>query len=134
MRERRLDPRDDASFSLRNLLRVRSAQNDYTLAVLGTADGMVMAGSKVNQDAARAAAEASYELFLQAKLHPYGRYTSRVDGSRISAIRFEVEGRPLLLAVLDGEGLQPEQRDEFVLDQLAHRVQSILEECAQRAA
>ncbi|MEZ6189400.1 MAG: hypothetical protein R3F62_30910 [Planctomycetota bacterium] len=134
MRERRLDPRTDAAFSLRNLLRVRSAQNDYTLAVLGTSEGMVMAGSKLDDAAARAAAEASYELFRQAQQHPYGRYTSKVGSSRLSAIRFEVEGRALLLAVLDREGLQPEQRDEFVLDQLADRVQSILEESARHAA
>lgn len=134
MRERRLDPRTDACFSLRNLLRVRSAQNDYAFAVLGTAEGMVMAGSKVDTAAEQAAAEASYQLFRQAKQHPYGRYSISAPTGRLSAIRFEVDGRPLLLAVLDREGLQPEQRDEFVLDQLADRVQCILEESSQRAA
>ena len=62
MPDRRLDPRTDARFSLRNLLRLRSLRDRLPLAVLSTADGVLMAGSREDRPAMRAAAHAALAL------------------------------------------------------------------------
>ena len=61
-KERRRDPRTDATHSIRNLLAIRSERQECTLAVLGTADGLLMAGSREDYFAERAAAHASLHL------------------------------------------------------------------------
>ena len=65
MDERRIDPRTDPSFSLRNLLRTRAARERYSVAVVGTADGELMAGSQEDRPAWRVVAHAATALFRE---------------------------------------------------------------------
>ncbi|MGE0711235.1 MAG: hypothetical protein AB7N76_28760 [Planctomycetota bacterium] len=128
MTDRRRDPRTDAHVSLVNLLRVRTTRHGLALALLLTADGLLMAGSQTGVTAERMAAHAAQELFQG----PADRVnvTGRRTGARLSALRFQSEGRPLAVAVLSQD--QPLSREE--LEDIALRVRRILAEADQRAA
>lgn len=134
MSDRRLDPRTDASFSLKNLLRLRTARNDYALTVVGTPDGYVMAGSRGGDPAEETAAQASLELFVRAEEAPFGRVSRRTPSGRLSGMRFEVEGRPLFVALVDQTGQPREHEDDHYLDAIAERIQAILVEQRRRIA
>lgn len=119
MNERRRDPRTDTRFSLRNLLRVRSHEHQLSLAVLGTPDGMLMAGSREDRPAQRAVAHAA--LALIGKGERFELEGKRTDAT-VLGLRFEANGGALCLAVLS-EG---PRIAEGLLDELARRVRAIL--------
>lgn len=118
MLDRREDPRDDAQFSLRNLLSVRALRERFALAVLGTTDGMLMVGSQEDRAAQRVAAHVSAEL----RSGP-GRFVrSGTRGVSLSGLHFQAGGRSLCLAVLQpGSGVS-----NASLDSMAARVRAIL--------
>jgi hypothetical protein len=122
-RDRRRDPRTDATFSIRNLLRMRSERHECTLAVLGTADGLLMAGSREDYFAERAAAHASLHLTQAGTRIFEGPGAS--PGEHLTGVGFEVAGRPLFVAVLDRRA--PDSRGDEV-ESLAERVRCILAE------
>ena len=127
--DRRIDPRTDSSYSLQNLLRVRSERHALALALLLTPEGMLMAGNEANRAAERLAAHTARELFLADGPERLTRHAPR-PGARLAAIRFQSRGRPLALAVLCEQGeLAAEQ-----VEDLASRVRAILHEADQRAA
>ena len=122
-KERRRDPRTDATFSIRNLLQHRSELQACTLAVLGTADGLLLAGSREDYFAERAAAHASLHL-CRAKTHRF-EGPGASPGEHLTGVGFEVAGRPLFVAVLDRRSA-PGRSEE--VEQLAERVRCILAE------
>lgn len=134
MDERRKDHRRDATFSLRNLLRIRSERRNYALAVLGTAEGLVMAGSREDDLAKMTAAQVSLRLFKAPEEAPFGRFTKSGLGKRVSGVRFEIDGNELFLAVVDEHGSADERDDDVLLDELAERVHDIITQQRQRAA
>lgn len=123
MSERRLDPRTDTAFSLRNLLRVRAVRYGLALAVLSTAEGVLMAGSAEDRAAERVAAHVATEL--RAEHYDRVARAGQRTGAQLNGLRFSWEGRPLVLAVLAADG--GPATDE-VLDELAARVGAILGE------
>lgn len=131
--ERRQDTRRDAAFSLKNLLRVRSERHDYTLAVLGTSEGLVMAGSAEGDLAELTAAQLSLRLF-KGEDAPFGRFTRAVQGARVTGLKFEVEGNELFLGVVDEGGRRNEREDDLLLDELVERVQDIFQQQRSRLA
>ena len=131
--DRRIDSRRDATFSLRNLLKVRTTRLDYSLAVLGTPDGLVMAGSREDDLAQLTAAQVSFRLF-RGEEAPFGRFTRSNLGARVTGVRFEIEGSELFLAVVDERGRRDERDDDVLLDELAERVQDIIAQQRQRLA
>lgn len=131
--DRRRDPRRDAAFSLKNLLRVRSERHAYTLAVLGTSEGLVMAGSRDDDLAQLTAAQLSLRLFKTEEA-PFGRFTRACEGARVTGLRFEVEGNELFLGVVDEGGRRDEREDDRLLDELVERVQDIFQQQRARLA
>jgi len=127
--DRRSDPRTDFAFSLRNLLRRRSSRDAYELAVVGTPDGLVMAASDDHDLVAEAAAHASLRL----RDAPFGRFSGVLGDGRITCARFEVFGRPLVVALFDRGDRRDHEHDTF-LDRVAERVHAILNEQRVRAA
>lgn len=120
--ERRQDPRTDASFSLTNLLRVRARRHAFDLAVVSTDEGVLMATSRAGNVAERAAAHAS-------ALGPTSSWGD--DGKKtLVGRRLDVDGRPVLLAVVRRDG----GTEDPVLDDLADRVKAILHEHRARLA
>ena len=134
MDDRRLDSRQDATFSLRNLLRVRPQRKNYALAVLGTAEGLVMAGSREDDLAKMTAAQVSLRLFKNGDEAPFGRFTKSGLGKRVSGIRFQIDGNELFVAVVDERGTADERDDDRVLDELAERINDIISQQRQRLA
>jgi hypothetical protein len=132
--ERRKDPRTDTTYSLRNLLRVRVERHAYAAAVLGTSDGVLLAGSREDLLAEGLVAEASYELFDSRA--PYGRFSreSSTSSQRLSGVRIQVDGKTLLLALLDETGANVEFDDDEVLDEITECVGRILAERRASAA
>jgi len=127
-RERRRDPRTDATHSIRNLLLIRSERQECTLAVLGTADGLLMAGSREDYFAERAAAHASLHLCRAPGKQFEGPGAS--PGEHLTGVGFEVAGRPLFVAVLDRRS-SPGRQDD--VQALAERVRCILAEHWERS-
>lgn len=119
MHERRRDSRANPHFSLRNLFSTRAQRDRFSLAVLGTHEGVLMAGSQEDRAAQRCVAHAADQLAAAGRFACEGRRT----GGRLSGLRMEVGGKPLVLAVLDA---QPRARGEGMLNELAARVRSIL--------
>jgi hypothetical protein len=132
--ERRKDSRRDTTFSLRNLLKVRSERFDYSLAVLGTPDGLVMVGSREDELAKMTAAQVSLRLFKKSEEAPFGRFTRSGPGRRVSGIRFDIDGNEVFLAVVDEGGRRDEREDDVVLDELAERIQDIIAQQRRRLA
>jgi hypothetical protein len=127
--DRRVDSRTDLDYSLRNLLQTRARRHEYLVAVLTTNDGLVLAASGTGNDrlAAQAAAHASIDAPLA---DPAG-------GVRLVNKRFDVDGQPLLLAVLrpgtPSSSSAAAPGDDSVLTDMARRVQAILGERRLRA-
>ncbi len=130
--DRRRDPRTDPHTSLRNLMRVRAEVHDLALALLSTADGMLLAGSRQDRPAQRAAAHAA-DALRGDDAAVFGGFTRDAPrtGGRLSGLRLEVDGRPLILSVLEE---RPRGEAEALLEGLAERVGAILSELRQRAA
>ena len=126
--DRRRDPRTDPHASLHNLLRVRAEVHDLALALLSTADGVLVAGSRQDRPAQRAAAHAAD--VLRGEPTRFAR-DARRTGGRLSGLRLEVDGRPLILSVLEE---RPAGEAEALLTSLAERVSAILAELRLRAA
>ena len=127
MDERRIDPRTDPSFSLRNLLRTRAARERYSVAVVGTADGELMAGSQEDRPAWRVVAHAATALFREGSPGDRFERAARTRSARLTGVRFEARGRPPCLAVVEdpqhasgGGALEPALAD------MVRRVQAIL--------
>ena len=127
--DRRIDPRTDSSYSLQNLLRVRSERHALALALLLTPDGILMAGNQATRAAERLAAHTARELFLDGAPERLAREAPRT-GARLAALRFQSRGRPLALAVLSEQGALASEQ----VEDLASRVRAILHEADQRAA
>ncbi len=127
MNERRKDPRTDTCFSLRNLLRVRALEHCLSLAVLSTTDGMLLAGSREDRPAQRAAAHSG--LALTGPSERFERLGRRTDAT-VSGLRFNATGGPLCLTVLS-EG---PRIAAGMLEELARRVRAILLEGRMRQA
>ena len=117
---RRTDPRNNARFSLKNLLSIRALRERFALAVVGTADGVLMAGSDETRAAERVAAHVSAELRDRTGPNRFVRSGSR-DVS-LSGLRFQAGGRSLCLAVLQPGGAV----SDASLDSIAARVRAIL--------
>ena len=83
---RRIDPRTDSSYSLQNLLRVRSERHTLALALLLTPDGILMAGNQVSRAAERLAAHTARELFLDGAPERLSREAPRT-GARLACLR-----------------------------------------------
>ena len=137
MSERRLDPRTDPTYSLRNLLRVRAARHDLALVVVSTTDGLVMASSRDGAPEAggrraveRAAAHASDAARTQPRVE--ARWTDSAPWQRLRARRVDAAGRAVLVSVV---GAPPPAGDVAdPVDDLAARVASILSERALQVA
>ncbi len=117
---RRTDPRTNPRFSLKNLLSIRALRESFALAVLGTVDGVLMAGSQEDRAAQRLAAHASAEL---RECSASGRFAR--SGNRnvsLNGLRFQAGGRSLCLAVLQPGG----GATDASLDAIAARVRVIL--------
>jgi hypothetical protein len=128
MHERRRDPRNSKPYSLENLLRLRAEQGGLMLAVVGTADGFVMASSRgrLDKQGARLAAHVSSELRTRGatfNLEPPSWPHVRLLGMKI-----EVEGRPAFLAALVPAA------GSFNLEELATGVKRILGQSLERMA
>ena len=128
MIERRQDPRTDTRFSLHNLLRVRALRHRLSLAVLGTPEGMLMAGSREDRPAQRAVAHAALALVNGGeRFERLGKRTAAM----VQGLRFDAgAGGTLCLAVLAQSG----RVAEGLLEELASRIQAILREGHQRQA
>ena len=124
---RRRDPRTNAHYSLRNLLRHRSPA---AVAVLGTSAGILMAGSQEDRVAQRVAAHAADALFSKDGARVIACNGKRTGG-RLSGLRFQADGCDLFLAVLDPRASC--DRNGF-LQELADRVRCILGESRRDAA
>lgn len=120
MTNRRIDPRNNARFSLKNLLSIRALRERFALAVVGTAQGVLMAGSQEDRAAERVAAHASAALSDQTGPSRFVRSGSR-DVS-LSGLRFKAGGHSLCLAVLQPGGAA----SDASLDAIAARVRAIL--------
>lgn len=118
MINRRLDPRTDRRFSLRNLLNLRSNAHDLSLAVVGTRDGVLMAGSREDGTAERALAHASAELGGRICFSTEGQRT----GGRLAGMRLVVDGEPVVLAIMD----RAQRPLDGVLEEMADRIKCIL--------
>lgn len=127
MTERRRDPRTDPHRSLRNLLATRSARHGLGLVALGTAAGVLVAGSREDRPAQRALAHAATELNAGAR--QWTRDAARTGG-RLAAVRFEADGKPLVLTVLAASaGMGP----DGALAGLVERIRAIFGEMRARA-
>lgn len=126
MSERRLDPRTDPQYSLRNLLRIRAEREGLEIAVISTAEGLLMAGSHEGRAAQRIAAEAALLVRASGSIERLGAKT----GAAMRAIRFDSRGRALCLAVLRTQAAA----EEADLEGMAGRVRKILAEAEARAA
>ena len=126
MDDRRTDPRTDAHFSLRNLLRVRSARMGVDLAVLSTHHGVVMAGSREDDAAERVAAHAAFELCRPGKAL-FDRFVATTgESERMAGLRFAFEGTPMTIALLEVEARPRLAQPEDGLREIADRVLAIL--------
>ncbi len=125
MLDRRRDPRTDPHASLRNLLRVRAERHGLGLAVISTADGVLVAGSREDRPARRAAAHAADEVRRGAS------FVREAPGARLRGVRVDYAGGPLVIAVLEQ---QAGPAAENVLAGLAERIGAILSELRRRAA
>ncbi len=137
MSERRLDPRTDPTYSLRNLLRVRAARHDLALVVVSTADGFVMASSHDGapestgrRAAERAAAHASDAARKEPRVET--RWTDSAPWQRLHARRVDAAGRAVLVSVVGAPNPTGGVADP--VDDLAARVASILSERVCQAA
>lgn len=118
--ERRMDPRTDPQFSLRNLLRIRCARQRMDLAVVSTQDGVLMAGNSEGRAAQRVAAEAALMVRGETRVDRHARRSA----ARLQALRFDSEGRELCLAVLRTQS--GAERDTRVMEDMAAAVLRIL--------
>ena len=128
MTERRMDPRTDPQFSLRNLLRLRALRQSLDLAVVSTEDGIVMAGNHEGRAAQRIAAEATLLIRGQDQIERSAPRT----GATMKAVRFDSRGRSLCLSVLRSQASA--ERDTQSLDEIAAAVLRILSEAEQAVA
>ncbi|MBL4849319.1 MAG: hypothetical protein JKY65_27650 [Planctomycetes bacterium] len=127
MTERRMDPRTDPQFSLRNLLRIRALRQRLDLAVVSTEDGIVMAGNQEGRAAQRIAAEAALLVRGQERIER----SSRRSGATMKAVRFSSRGRSLCLSVLKTQASA--ERDTQNLNEIAAAVLRILSEAEESA-
>lgn len=128
MTERRMDPRTDPQFSLRNLLRIRATRQDLDLAVVSTDDGILMAGNQEGRAAQRIAAEAA----LMVRSEGHAERQGKRSAATMKALRFDSRGRSLCLAVLRTQASA--ERDTRSLDEMATAVLRILTEAEELAS
>jgi hypothetical protein len=130
MHERRRDPRTSKPYSLQNLLKLRAESGAFMLAVVGTADGFIMASSRDRADkqGARLAAHASTELFRGKSHESFSRTAANWPDVRCLGLKLEIGGRDAFIAAL-----VPSNKP-FCLEELATCVRRILTEPARVAA
>lgn len=127
MTERRMDPRTDPQFSLRNLLRIRAQRQRLDLAVVSTEDGILMAGNQEGRAAERVAAEAA----LMVRNEEQAERSGKRSAAKMKAVRFASRGRSLCLAVLRTQASA--ERDTRSLSEMADAVLRILGEAEELA-
>jgi hypothetical protein len=134
--DRRVDPRTDLDYSLRNLLRARARHHGYVVAVLTTHDGLLLAASppegapeggdgEERVQASRLAERAAAHASTGTPLHDAGAV-------RLVGQRFDVDGQPLVLAIV--RPIAPSDHDEPALTDMAGRIRAILGERRAQAA
>lgn len=128
MTERRIDPRTDPQFSLRNLLRIRAQRQHLDLAIVSTEDGILMAGNHEGRAAERVAAEAALMVRGEAQAERRGKRSA----ATMKAVRFDSRGRSLCLAVLRTQA--GAERDTRSLNDMADAILRILSEAEERAS
>lgn len=106
-------------------MRIRSRENELSLAVLSTPGGMIMAGSREDRPAERAAAHLADALFgAGSSQGPQVVKRGRRTESSISGLRFDAPGGALCLGVLS----RGAAASEGLLAEMAQRVRAILGE------
>jgi len=128
MTERRMDPRTDPQYSLRNLLRIRAQRQQLELAIVSTEDGILMAGNQEGRAAERVAAEAALMVRGEIRAERSGKRSA----ATMKALRFASRGRSLCLAVLRTQAVA--ERDTRSLNEMADAILRILSEAEERAS
>ena len=128
MTERRMDPRTNPQYSLRNLLRIRAERQRLDLAVVFTEDGILMAGNQEGRAAERVAAEAALMVRGEERAERSGKRSA----ATMKAVRFASRGRSLCLAVLRTQASA--ERETGSLDDMTTAILRILSEAEARAS
>lgn len=93
---RRVDPRTDRLYSLRNLLRTKAEKFNWPLMALGTNEDVLIAASTEGDNASEALLRASRSGRLP-------RFTSEGEAPSHSSLRFEVGDQELVLVAVGQE-------------------------------